>query len=217
MPLICPTIHPLAMMTVSDGNLQNLQIGSTTNNATDPNDHEPPSSSSSAENVHSLSHTQGPHNRQIFSARNQTTKVDLAQRISPSPRSFFSTLSREKKAPLARDGWLVWSGAFFRPPPFNLRRRQFSAPSVTQKSFAAAAAAAAASPRSPDDARLNSMTSFTWHAHNSAAKVRKRFTIFGEAQNDHKLFLLKRNLEKPNMSHILKEKRRRLVAYHVAN
>ena len=49
-PLICPTIHPLgnlAMMTVSDGNLQNLQIGSTTNNATDPN-HEPPSS---AENV----------------------------------------------------------------------------------------------------------------------------------------------------------------------
>ena len=105
MPLICPTIHPLAMMTVSDGNLQNLQIGSTTNNATDPNDHEPSSSSSSAENVHSLSHTQGPHNRQIFSARNQTTKVDLAQRISPSPRSFFSTLSREKKAPLARDGW----------------------------------------------------------------------------------------------------------------
>ena len=162
-----------------------------------------------------LSLTQGPHNRQIFSARNQTTEVDLAQRISPSPPSFFSTLSREKKAPLARDGWLVWLGAFFHPP-FNLRRRQFSGPSVTQKSFATAAAAAA-SPRSPDDARLNSMTSFTWHAHNSAAKVRKRLTTFGEAQNDHKLFLLKRNLEKPNMSHILKEKRRRLVAYHVAN
>ena len=46
-PLICPTIHPLAMMTVSDGNLQNLKIGSTTNSATDPN-REPPSL---AENV----------------------------------------------------------------------------------------------------------------------------------------------------------------------
>ena len=138
-----------------------------------------------------LSLTQGPHNRQIFSARNQTTEVDLAQRISPSPRSFFSTLSREKKAPLARYGRLVWSGAFFRPPPFNLRRRQFSAPSVTQKSFAAAAAA---SPRSPDDARLNSMTSFTWHALNPAAKVRKRLTTFGEAQNDHELVLVERSL-----------------------
>ena len=49
-PLICPTIHPLVMMTVSDGNLKNLQIGSTTH-TTDPN-HEPPSS---AENVLSLS------------------------------------------------------------------------------------------------------------------------------------------------------------------
>ena len=149
MPLICPTIHPLVMMTVSDGNLKNLQIGSTTH-TTDPN-HEPPSS---AENVLSLSLFHTPHNRHIFvpPETKQQKWIWLNESLSLSLSSLFPTLREKRCRSRATD-------AFFRSP-FNLRRRQFSGPSVTQKSFAAAAA-----PRSPDGARLNnSMTSFTWHA-----------------------------------------------------